>query len=57
MEISIIIPVYNKTAYIEKCLASIFSQKFPSFEVIAVDDGSTDARGRSATNGLPTSHA
>ena len=46
MEISIIIPVYNKTAYIEKCLASIFSQKFPSFEVIAVDDGSTDASGK-----------
>lgn len=46
MEISIIIPVYNKTSYIEKCLQSIFSQDFPSFEVIAVDDGSTDASGK-----------
>lgn len=46
MEISIIIPVYNKTAYIEKCLDSILSQDFPSFEVICVDDGSTDASGK-----------
>ena len=46
MEISVIIPVYNKTSYIGRCLESIFSQDFPSFEVIAVDDGSTDASGK-----------
>ena len=46
MEISVIIPVYNKTAYIGRCLKSIFSQDFPLFEVIAVDDGSTDASGK-----------
>ena len=46
MEISVIIPVYNKTTYIGRCLKSIFSQDFPSFEVIAVDDGSTDASGK-----------
>lgn len=45
MEISVIIPVYNKASFIEKCLDSIFSQDFPSFEVIAVDDGSTDGSG------------
>ena len=32
--------------YIERCLKSIFLQDFPSFEVIAVDDGSTDASGK-----------
>ncbi len=39
---SIIIPLYNKSAYIEKCLQSISNQTFPLFEVIIVNDGSTD---------------
>lgn len=39
---SIIIPVYNKSAYIEKCLQSVFDQTFHDFEVIIVNDGSTD---------------
>ena len=46
MEISIIIPVYNKEAYVERCLRQLMMQDFNSFEVIAVDDGSTDASGR-----------
>ncbi|MBR4920317.1 MAG: glycosyltransferase family 2 protein [Prevotella sp.] len=50
MDISVIIPVYNKTAYIERCLQSIFSQDFPSFEAIAVDDGSTDVSGKICDN-------
>ncbi|MFA6254557.1 MAG: glycosyltransferase family A protein [Patescibacteria group bacterium] len=41
-QISIIIPVYNAQKTLEKCLASVFSQTFRSFEVIAVNDGSTD---------------
>ena len=45
MEISIIIPVYNKEAYVEQCLRQLMKQDFSSFEVIAVDDGSTDASG------------
>ena len=45
MEISVIIPVYNKVAYIDKCFGSIFSQPFDSFEVVAVDDGSDDGSG------------
>lgn len=45
MEISVIIPVYNKAAYIDKCFGSIFSQPFDSFEVVAVDDGSDDGSG------------
>ncbi len=45
MEISIIIPVYNKSEYLDKCFASIFRQDFESFEVVAVDDGSTDGSG------------
>ena len=40
--ISIIIPLYNKQDYIRATLDSIFSQSFVDFEVIVVNDGSTD---------------
>lgn len=39
---SIIIPVYNSELYIEKCLNSILKQQFENFEVILIDDGSSD---------------
>ena len=45
MEISVIIPVYNKAPYLNKCFESIFQQPFEEFEVVAVDDGSTDGSG------------
>lgn len=40
--ISVIIPCYNISAYIGKCLGSFLNQTFTDFEVICVDDGSTD---------------
>ncbi|MDO8581568.1 MAG: glycosyltransferase family A protein [bacterium] len=40
--ISIIIPTYNHRVALEKCLANIAVQTFRDFEVIVVDDGSTD---------------
>ena len=43
--ISIIIPVYNTEKYLEKCINSILHQKFTDFELILVDDGSTDSSG------------
>ncbi|MFA5021950.1 MAG: glycosyltransferase family A protein [Patescibacteria group bacterium] len=42
-QISIIIPVYNAQKTLEKCLQSIFSQTLNDFEIIAINDGSTDA--------------
>lgn len=39
---SIIVPVYNVEEYLEKCLESIFRQTNQDFEVICVNDGSTD---------------
>lgn len=40
--ISIIIPCFNAEQYIKKCLNSILRSKFPNYEVIVIDDGSTD---------------
>lgn len=40
--ISIVIPVYNADSYIKKCIASLVSQTFTDFEILIVDDGSTD---------------
>lgn len=40
--LSIVIPVYNTSAYLDKCLRSIFEQAYSGFEVIIIDDGSTD---------------
>jgi len=40
--VSIVLGVYNGEDYLRKCLDSIFAQTFKSFELIVVDDGSTD---------------
>jgi len=40
--ITVIVPVYNTSFYLEKCLDSILAQTFKSFEVVCVDDASTD---------------
>ena len=41
-KISLVIPVYNTEKYLEQCLDSVLAQTFTDFEVICVDDGSTD---------------
>lgn len=43
VKISIIIPVYNVEDYLKECLDSILNQNFSDFEVICIDDGSTDS--------------
>lgn len=44
--ISVIVPVYNTQKYIAECIESILSQDFNDFELILVDDGSTDESGK-----------
>ena len=45
VEFSIIIPIYNCEKYIEKCINSILVQKFNHYELLLIDDGSTDSSG------------
>ena len=42
MKFSVIIPLYNKAPYIRKALESVCAQTYTDYEVIIVDDGSTD---------------
>lgn len=45
VEISIIVPIYNVESYLRRCIDSILKQTFSDFELILVDDGSTDRSG------------
>lgn len=44
-DVSIIVPIYNVEKYLRRCIDSILSQTFISFELLLIDDGSTDASG------------
>ena len=41
-KVSVILPVYNTSKYLKKCFESILNQTYTSFELICVNDGSTD---------------
>lgn len=41
-DISIILPIYNTSKFLPKCLDSILGQRFQNLEILLVDDGSTD---------------
>ena len=43
--ISVIVPVYNTAKYLHRCIDSILAQTFTDFEVLLIDDGSTDSSG------------
>lgn len=43
MFLSVIVPVYNSEQYLERCLESVLAQSLGDYEVVLIDDGSTDA--------------
>ena len=45
MKISVIVPVYNAENYLSRCVQSILSQNYKDFELLLVDDGSSDMSG------------
>ena len=45
-KISVIVPVYNVEAYLERCVESILQQTYANFELILINDGSADSSGQ-----------
>lgn len=44
--VSVVVPVYNVEPYLEKCLDSLVNQTYKNYEVLLIDDGSTDSSGK-----------
>ena len=46
MNLSIILPVYNVEQTLQRCVKSVLEQSFTNYEIILIDDGSTDKSGQ-----------
>mgnify|MGYP000585704666 FL=1 len=44
--ISVIVPIYNVSRYLERCMESLLHQTYKNIEIIMVDDGSPDDCGK-----------
>ncbi|MGQ9525765.1 MAG: glycosyltransferase family 2 protein, partial [Armatimonadota bacterium] len=54
VEISVVIPVYNRRHMLVDAVQSALAQTLPPLEVVVVDDGSTDGSADAAESGGPT---
>lgn len=50
MKISVVVPVYNVEKYLKRCIESILLQTYKDYEIILVNDGSTDKSGEICNN-------
>lgn len=44
--LSVIVPVYNKEAYLDRCVSALTGQSYSNTEILLIDDGSTDGSGK-----------
>lgn len=44
-KVSVVLPVYNAERFLLRCIDSVLSQTYKDFELLLVDDGSTDSSG------------
>ena len=45
LKFSVVVPVYNCERYLEECITSVLQQTYANFELVLIDDGSTDGSG------------
>src|SRR5688500_15417732 len=50
--ISVVVPVFNLGQYLEETLQSVLDQTYSNFEILVIDDGSTDPATRAVLDGL-----
>ena len=50
MTLSIIVPVYNAEPYLHRCIDSIITQDYEDYELLLIDDGSSDRSGKICNN-------
>ncbi len=53
MHISVVIPTHNRKELLRRCLEAVVNQEYPNYEVIVVDDGSTDGTGEMVWREFP----
>ena len=56
MKLSIIIPVYNTREYLAACLDSVVDSACEDYEIVIVNDGSTDDSGKPVSGSYPRHH-
>ncbi|MDQ7028787.1 MAG: glycosyltransferase family 2 protein [Ardenticatenia bacterium] len=53
MHISVVVPTHNRKDLLRRCLEAVVSQDYPNYDVIVVDDGSTDGTGEMVQREFP----